>query len=64
MVANFISSTHFFKSQVGSGSKSRDLFWRLGDYLQELNFRNWSKHLEHRPIKRNICIHEDTADTI
>ena len=36
-------STHFFKCQIGSGTKSHDLFWDLGDYLLDFNHRNISR---------------------
>jgi len=57
-------SIHFFKSQVGSGSKSHDLFSRLGDYLLDLSLRRQSKHFEHISIKHNICIHGNIAGII
>ena len=50
-------STHFFKSQVGSRSKPRDLFGDLMGISLTPNFGSGSKQLEHNPIKRNIRIH-------
>ena len=57
-------SAHFFKGQLGSGSKSRDLFGDFGDYLLDLNLRSWSKYFENYLIKHNTRIHGDIAGAI